>query len=1092
MPVADPETEQIKQRLRQRLAAKSSASSDPETEAIKQRLRQRLAAKTTTQTPTDTPSAQASRASIAAQEKPQSPLGAFFSGFVEDTREEIPKALKSTGELALGAVPVVGPIYSQGRAGQEMLRRQGIPDPSWAEGSIAQNEAHPVLGPIQGGLESVSTVGSMGAGAKMAKAGFSLGKEISADLAMNLADAAVNGTLQTYLEHPDPKIRDYAKNWAIRAGVSTVGSTIGSVAARAGAPKVAPETAGISAEVPPDAVDALNAALRREAGQNPDWDELTQQRLAQWDQQAEARALAEEGVEPEPIIPPTKGGDALEEKRQEVLSGPPQPETRTTEPPVPRDVEPSTPGPAALPPDSGTAWRKFLKGHPPPQGMRPEDEVNFYYGLERQFEAEWAKRETAPTDTTLRVPSRTTKEEPELTPLNPDVPPTARPKRFIDETATKTRIAERVARRKKGPQSLGSTGGEQLSMLIEDLVDYAIIGAHHVKRGARKFADFSAKMVSDGYALDKRQMHRVFMESRMFAKKLGADDAEFRPEHRLALALKFAKDARRDTEAMRSTYRSKQAGRVMGEFSASRGEESLNRGLGELAGIQPRSGDFGPTRELFTQEEFDSMLERIKERPDFAPQRRVGLMNAFRQMLTDGRIPQPNELAAFDRIFGPDVGNAIRQARDGGTLGIVKDIWNFPKQLRSTFDVSTTLRQSLVATMAHPKRALGRGGNFYKQVGAMVNPKYAQKLMDDLQNRSTQAMRDEYGVHLLPLESKSNVATGEEAFSGGLLERIENAFGRRGMDKSAKVTRVLGIPLRASERAAAVYGNLMRADIFDDQMAKWKRRGVSVNEKDIEWLVKHVNNATGRGGLSRAEALSGEMATVFWSPRTFTSRAFFLNPVMYAKAPPKVRKIMARDFAITVGQVSTAVGLMSLVPGVEVETDLASSDFMKIKIGNKRIDPWGGFQQIVRAAYQIAMNKRKNLRTGKTEQPGRWHLTGRFLRSKLAPSSAAAVDVLTKKEYTGAPTTPRGVARNLSVPLVVDDVARALLEEWQRDDVDMLDAASGATDFGLGAIGLGVQNFDDKDQSAPLKRPPPLKAAPLLKRAPPLTRPAAP
>jgi hypothetical protein len=45
-----------------------------------------------------------------------------------------------------------------------------------------------------------------------------------------------------------------------------------------------------------------------------------------------------------------------------------------------------------------------------------------------------------------------------------------------------------------------------------------------------------------------------------------------------------------------------------------------------------------------------------------------------------------------------------------------------------------------------------------------------------------------------------------------------------------------------------------------------------------------------------------------------------------------------------------------------VEIDPRSTDFGKIKVGNIRWDIWGGFQQWVRVASQLATGERK---TGK-------------------------------------------------------------------------------------------------------------------------------
>jgi len=87
---------------------------------------------------------------------------------------------------------------------------------------------------------------------------------------------------------------------------------------------------------------------------------------------------------------------------------------------------------------------------------------------------------------------------------------------------------------------------------------------------------------------------------------------------------------------------------------------------------------------------------------------------------------------------------------------------------------------------------------------------------------------------------------------------------------------------------------------------------------------------------------------------------------------------------------------------VTVEKDPRSSDFMKIKIGNTRIDPWGGRQNMIVLQARLLMNSIKNEK-GPVKKLGEGHtstgadLLGRIAKNKLAPSTALVYQFLSKK-----------------------------------------------------------------------------------------------
>lgn len=109
-----------------------------------------------------------------------------------------------------------------------------------------------------------------------------------------------------------------------------------------------------------------------------------------------------------------------------------------------------------------------------------------------------------------------------------------------------------------------------------------------------------------------------------------------------------------------------------------------------------------------------------------------------------------------------------------------------------------------------------------------------------------------------------------------------------------------------------------------------------------------------------------------------------------------------------------------------VEFDPRSSDFMKLKIGETRIDPMAGLSQTVTLIGQLATGQKKGLRGDiqdlygekrKFGDPDLWDVTTGFLRKKLAPIPGAIVDLRVGENVIGEKETPLTTGLDLFVPL---------------------------------------------------------------------------
>lgn len=118
-------------------------------------------------------------------------------------------------------------LWQQAESGQQMLRGQGIPQPTLGQGMIEMAEEHPIMSPLSAGLESAGTGAATGVGAKVAKMGLSPMRETARNALVDVLDATVNAPIQTYLNDPDPSSQDVAMNTLKRGGANVGMSTLG-------------------------------------------------------------------------------------------------------------------------------------------------------------------------------------------------------------------------------------------------------------------------------------------------------------------------------------------------------------------------------------------------------------------------------------------------------------------------------------------------------------------------------------------------------------------------------------------------------------------------------------------------------------------------------------------------------------------------------------------------------------------------------------------------------------------------------------------------------------------------------------------------
>lgn len=321
---------------------------------------------------------------------------------------------------------------------------------------------------------------------------------------------------------------------------------------------------------------------------------------------------------------------------------------------------------------------------------------------------------------------------------------------------------------------------------------------------------------------------------------------------------------------------------------------------------------------------------------------------------------------AYDKeIYKAEIQN--RTARQK-TISAIADAWGMTRILQATFDASFMLVQGLTMTMRNAVRNPKALGEAFKNTVKFFASE--SKTEQWLRNIKQQEWYSELKQSKLSLtEPHGKITAREELLYSDWANMIWNVIGsplklKKGdaYEKWKKAS-----PFKAFERASLGYLDTLRVARWLEGKQMLEKKGIrySDNPEAYKQMADVINTLTGRASLGRAEQISQPLTQIFFSPRNWASALKTATPYVFYHfgkmrsgekgwKPTVAQKMAIADLST---QVALTTSMLMLVkayldgddgPSIGVETDPRSSDFGKVKIGDKRIDPWGGkIQQIV-------------------------------------------------------------------------------------------------------------------------------------------------
>ena len=317
----------------------------------------------------------------------------------------------------------------------------------------------------------------------------------------------------------------------------------------------------------------------------------------------------------------------------------------------------------------------------------------------------------------------------------------------------------------------------------------------------------------------------------------------------------------------------------------------------------------------------------------------------------------------------------------GKLADTLRETLHLSRAVMTSIDLSGVLRQGGIGVFAHPALA----AKATKAMGEALVSKRKQFAL-------AEAIRNDPLGHFATLSGLS--ITNDD----GVITKQEEAFMGRWAEHVPGVA--------ASGRAYTTFLNNLRFAMFSEMVNNLGRTGeVTVDEGRV--IAKYINAATGRADFKQMNNAAANLNTVFFAPRYVASRfQYIATPFMlpFMDTTSRVKKTIASEYARTFAGVaafiSSMLALGSLVADDDddkptIEFDPRSSDFLKIKFGETRIDPTSGISSSIVVSTRFLLGETKTV-SGEIKKYGKGYYgstrasaLGRFLRYKFAPIPGA-------------------------------------------------------------------------------------------------------
>ena len=512
-----------------------------------------------------------------------------------------------------------------------------------------------------------------------------------------------------------------------------------------------------------------------------------------------------------------------------------------------------------------------------------------------------------------------------------------------------------------------------------------------------------------------------------------------------------AKQLRAETDKLYKQARGKKAAKLEKIFSEYSGEEAQQKALQVLSGELPKATGLSIEKKL-GQENINILKSLVTDSPVLSTWEKTPALSGLDKII-QGKAPQPSEISLLEEIFGKSFGQKmVELTKEDKILSLL----NVPRSLKSTADISASMRQGLILGLRDPKQW---AKNMYQQLRYFRSPQAYKKAQKEIISDVDYATARKFGIGLTDIKVSGGTKGKEEFFMGDLAEKIP----------------IAGKIVSASDRGYTGFMNQQRMKTWKMMVQNLMKKGITPekNPKEYQGVADLIRVASGRGDLKALgrsfEKVGNYAGVALFAPKYWASKIQMINPNWYLRLPSQARKeyfnMMGRYVAFVGGVLGTAS-----MAGADVEMDPRSNNFGKFKPPGLNV--WIDIMPVGRQEFLIASQfytKKRKIATGDVKKLGdifpgesRSSIIENYVQNKLAPIPGEMWRYLQAKEVDGEtvdrwgqPITPGSTAENLVSPIYISEMRDA----YKQSGADPAELSAIAL---AGLLGVGT--------SVPMKR----------------------
>ncbi|MEE9528990.1 MAG: hypothetical protein V3V88_02940 [Dehalococcoidia bacterium] len=486
--------------------------------------------------------------------------------------------------------------------------------------------------------------------------------------------------------------------------------------------------------------------------------------------------------------------------------------------------------------------------------------------------------------------------------------------------------------------------------------------------------------------------------------------------------------------------------------------------------ITATNKDYTPLLEVSDKAWDDlTVLQRTVDNHDFGASKIYttgNVQDSLEKLYTHGTLLTPGEVEGLRDVFGDSFANKLFKVTDkptgiagkvfeGGSK-LIQGLTATSRTLMTTGELSFLLRQANYRAWTRPRDAI----RSWSVAGrSLISKRYADNVDDAIRFSRSGKVGTEHGLFLGRWRDAKKLTQREEVFMAEWLDKVP----------------IIGNIKTRFERGYVNGLNQIRADWFDEGLQLLERSGRASDESLENWAA-YVNNMTGRadidniatGNKGLAKMASVAKHTLF-APR-FTASKWNRHKVaaelMFGRETPNsMRRLLASD-AATKWRRYERLAHYYTQNGGSVETDIRSSDFLKLNDGSTRIGVLGGDTQIQVMLARLVTGQTKDTATGLLKDKAALELASQYISGKLNPLYSLIFDkLIAKQTFEGEdindPEVLAKVIREKFIPLYSGDIKDKIFNEYEQQGGEVAGAIQKSIPvIALGFGGATIQTFE--------------------------------